>query len=252
MGGAGGKTGRRAELIKGLDIFHDPISEVHMLEIKHPRGAILQRDKETYAIVPRIPAGLANLENLKEITRVVEKYQIPIIKITSGHRLALVGMKGEDVEKIWQDLGMDVGKATELCLHYVQACPGNAVCKFGIQDSLGMGMEIEEFFLGMELPAKVKIGVSGCPFCCGESFVRDVGMFGKKKGWTVIFGGNSARRPRVGDVIAEDLEKNEAIDLVKRCLEYYAAHGRKKERTARFIERTGIDALKENVLSKTG
>lgn len=214
-----------------------------------PKGAILQRDKKTYAIVPRIPGGLAKIEDLKEIVNVVEKYNIPIVKITSGHRLALVGMKGEEVNKIWTDLQMDVGKATELCLHYVQACPGNAVCKFGVQDSLGLGIEIEDFFLGMELPAKVKIGVSGCPFCCGESFVRDIGVFAKKKGWTVVFGGNSARRPRVGDVIAEDLDKEAAINLIQKCLEYYSAEGKRKERTARFIERVGIDEFRKAVLS---
>ncbi len=219
-----------------------------MTEKNIPKGAILQRDKETYAIVPRIPGGLTSFENLRKMTNVIEKYKVPIIKITSGHRLALVGVKGEEVGKIWQDLKMDPGKATELCLHYVQACPGTAVCKFGIRDSLGLGIKIEEFFLGMELPAKVKIGVSGCPFCCGESYVRDVGIFAKKKGWTVIFGGNSARRPRIGDIIAENISDKEVIDLAKECLKYYASHGKKKERTARFIERTGIDALKEAVL----
>lgn len=219
-----------------------------MKEKEKPKGAILQRDKETYAIVPRIPSGLAKLENLKEIVNVVEKYNIPIIKITSGHRLALVGMKGDDVNDIWQDLKMDIGKATELCLHYVQACPGNVVCKYGVQDSLGLGIEIEEFFLGMDFPAKVKIGVSGCLFCCGESFVRDIGIFGRKKGWTVIFGGNSGRQPRVGDIIAEDISGEEVIDLTKRCLEYYAANGRKRERTARFVERIGIDKFKKSVL----
>ena len=219
-----------------------------MKEKEKPKDAILQRDKETYAIVPRIPSGLAKLENLKEIVNVVEKYNIPIIKITSGHRLALVGMKGDDVNDIWQDLKMDIGKATELCLHYVQACPGNIVCKYGVQDSLGLGIEIEEFFLGMDFPAKVKIGVSGCLFCCGESFVRDIGIFGRKKGWTVIFGGNSGRQPRVGDIIAEDISREEVIDLTKRCLEYYAANGRKRERTARFVERIGIDKFKKSVL----
>ena len=214
---------------------------------EHPSGAILQRDKETYAVVPRIPGGLAKLENLKEIVGVVEKYNIPIIKITSGHRLALVGMTGEAVNDIWQDLKMDMGKATELCLHYVQACPGNAVCKYGVQDSLGLAIEIEEFFLGMDLPAKVKIGVSGCPFCCGESFVRDIGILGKKNGWTLIFGGNSARRPRIGDVIAQDLSKEEVTSLAKRCLEFYASNGKKKERTARFIERIGIDEFNKSI-----
>ena len=213
-----------------------------------PKGAILQRDKETYAIVPRTPVGLVTPEDLERIVKVARKYQIPVIKITSGQRFALVGMKKEDVDNIWKDLGMDVGKATELCLHYVQACPGTAVCKFGVQDSLGLGLEIEKFFSGLDLPAKVKIGVSGCPFCCGESFVRDIGIFGKKKGWTFIVGGSSARRPRIGDVLVEDLSKEKVINLTKRSLEYYRDKAKKRERMARFVDRIGIENLKESIL----
>lgn len=213
-----------------------------------PRGAILQRDKETYALVPRIPVGLASIEDLERIVKVVRKYDIPIIKITSGHRLGLIGMREDVVNDVWRDLSMDIGEATALCLHYVQACPGNMVCRFGVEDSIGLGREIEEFFHGMSFAAKVKIGVSGCPFCCAESFVRDIGIFGKRKGWTVIFGGNSARRPRIGDVIAEDIPRPEVIALVKKCLDYYAANGKNKERTARFIERIGVDNFKEAVL----
>ncbi|HDR16216.1 MAG TPA: NAD(P)/FAD-dependent oxidoreductase [Desulfobacteraceae bacterium] len=215
---------------------------------EHLDGAILQRDKETYAIVPRTPLGLVTPEILESISGVVKKYNIPVVKITSGQRIALVGLKEGDVAPAWKDLGMDVGRATELCVHYAQACPGTAVCRFGVQDSLGMGTELEKLFIGMELPAKVKFGVSGCPMCCGESYVRDVGLLGKKNGWTLIFGGNSGGRPRIGDVVGEDLDREAAIDLTRRCLEYYAANGKKKERTARFIERTGIDALKKAVL----
>lgn len=212
------------------------------------KGAILQRDKKTYAIVPRIPGGLIQLEDLKSITAVAEKYEIPIIKITSGHRIALVGMEEEQLGPIWQDMGMDAGEATELCLHYVQACPGNTVCKFGVQDALGFGIELEKYYAGRDFPAKVKIGVSGCPFSCGESYVRDVGLLGKKKGWTVIFGGNSARKPRIGDMLAEDITKEEAVALVDKCLDYYCKHAKTRERTARFIERISIETLKENVL----
>ncbi len=211
-------------------------------------GAILQRDKETYAIVPRTPLGMVTPQVLESIAQVVKKYNIPVIKITSGQRMALVGLRDENVAQAWKDLGLDVGRATELCVHYAQACPGTAVCRFGVQDSLGLGTELEKLFIGMELPAKVKFGVSGCPMCCGESYVRDVGVLGKKKGWTLIFGGNSGGRPRIGDVVAEDLSTEEVVDLTKKCLEYYAANGRKKERTARFMERVGIDALKEAVL----
>lgn len=210
-----------------------------------PRGAILQRDKKTYAIVPRTPVGLLSLQNLEALTEVVRKYEIPIVKITSGQRLALVGIKEEDVEKIWKDLGMDMGKATELCVHYVQACPGTSVCRFGVQDSLGLGLEIEKLFVGMELPAKLKIGVSGCPMTCGESFVRDLGILGKKNGWTFIFGGHSGASARVGDVLAEGLTTDQALDLTRRCLDYYRDHAKKKERAAAFVARIGLEEIKK-------
>ena len=215
---------------------------------EHPDGAILQRDKKSYAIVPRTPVGLVSAEDLEAIVKVVRKYQIPVIKITSGQRFALVGMQKDDVDNIWNDLNMDVGRATELCLHYVQACPGTAVCRYGVQDALGLGMDIEAFFSVMELPAKVKIGISGCPFCCGESFVRDIGILGKKNGWTFIMGGSSARRPRIGDVLKEDLTREEVIDLTRRSLEYYGAKAKKRQRMARFVDRIGIENLKEALL----
>ncbi|MBW2644745.1 MAG: NAD(P)/FAD-dependent oxidoreductase [Deltaproteobacteria bacterium] len=213
-----------------------------------PKGAIIQRDRKTYAIVPRTPLGIVTPDMLETIAGVVRKYEIPVIKITSAQRIALVGMKPEVVDKVWQDLGMDVGPAVGLCVHYVQACPGNALCKLGLRDSLGLGGKLENLFVGMDLPAKAKIGISGCSMNCGESYMRDFGAFGKKSGWTVVFGGNAGRKPRIGDVIAEGLSSEEVIDLAKRCFEYYAANGKKKERTARFIERIGIEEFKKAVL----
>lgn len=212
---------------------------------EHPTGAILQRDNSSYAIVPRTPVGIVTPDHLERIAAVARKFSVPVIKITSGQRFALVGIKRDDVDEVWRDLGMDIGKATELCLHYVQACPGTEVCRFGVQNSLGLGTKIEEFFIGMDLPAKVKIGVSGCPFCCAESFVRDIGVFGKKSGWNLVVGGSSARRPRVGDLIRESLPEDEVIPLIKRTLEYYRDNGKKRERMARFVDRIGIEDLKE-------
>lgn len=209
-----------------------------------PEGAILQRDKTTYAIVPRTPAGMLNADILKAIAAVVEKYQIPIVKITSGQRLALIGVTKEQVPQIWADIGVDIGRAAELCVHYAQACPGTAVCRFGVQDSLDLGIELESAYLGEAFPAKVKFGVSGCQFCCAESFMRDIGVFGNKTGWTLIFGGNSGGKPRIGDVIGEDLSKGEVLDLTRQCLDYYRENANKRERTARFAERVGIDTIK--------
>ncbi len=213
-----------------------------------PRGAILQRDKETYAIVPRSPAGLLTAENLEAFASVVRKYEIPVVKITSGQRVALVGIKGEDVEKVWNDLGMDAGKATELCVHYAQACPGTAVCRFGVQDSLGLGLELEKFFEGVDLPAKLKFGVSGCPFCCAESYVRDLGIIGKKSGWTVAVGGHSGGRPRIADEIAEDLTTEQVLDLCKKSLDHYRSNAKKKERMSAFVDRIGLESFKQSVL----
>lgn len=214
-----------------------------------PKGAILQRDKKTYAIVPRTPVGVVTPEILDSISRVARKYQIPIIKITSGQRLALVGLKEEDVDQAWDDLQIGVGQAIALCLHYVQACPGTEVCKLGVQDSLGFGQRLENSFTGVDFPAKMKLGVSGCPMCCAESFVRDVGFVGKHKGWTMIVGGHSGSRPRIGDILAEGLTQDEAFALAQKFMDYYRINGKKRERTARFVERVGIEAVKAAVLS---
>ena len=219
-----------------------------MSEQNVPIGAFIQRDKETYAIVPRTPVGLVTPELLENIARVAKKYEIPIIKITSAQRIALVGMKPEIVDSVWEELGTGIGPAVGKCVHYVQACPGTAVCKYGILDSLGLGMRLEQLLVGIELPAKGKIGVSGCPFCCAESFVRDFGVFGKRTGWTFIFGGNSGRNARIGDIIAENLTDDQVVGLANKCLKYYRENAKPSERTARFVQRIGIDEFKKAVL----
>lgn len=213
-----------------------------------PRGSFIQRDKVTYAIVPRTPMGLVTPEILESIAGVARKHRIPIIKITSAQRFALVGMQPGEVEQVWGELGMEVGPAVELCVHYVQACPGTTVCRLGIQDSLGLAAKLEKMFVGMEMPAKAKFGISGCPNNCGEAYVRDFGAFGKKSGWTVVFGGNSGARPRIGDVLAEGLDDGQVVELAQKCFEYYRANARPKERTSRFIDRIGIDEFKKAIL----
>lgn len=211
-------------------------------------GAILQRDKTTYAIVPRTPMGMLTPDFLESLLEVVKKWDIPIIKITSGQRIALVGIPEGKVDDVWDDLGRNIGRATELCVHYVQACPGTAVCRLGVQDSLGLGGELEEQFLGQDYPAKVKIAVSGCPMCCAESKLRDIGIVGTKKGYDVYFGGNAGNKARIADQIASELSREEATEVSRNLLDYYKKNAKKRERTARFCERLGIDAIKEAIL----
>lgn len=217
------------------------------MKLTPPKNAILQRDQETYAIVPRIPGGLIQRDHLLAIARAVEKYDIPLVKLTSGQRIALVGLKECDLNNIYADLDMDPGKATELCLHYVQACPGTEVCRFGVRDSLGFGIKVENLLADMDLPAKLKLGISGCQFCCAESFVRDIGLVGKKNGWTFSFGGHSGNRARVGDIIAKDISDEDAIKLMTKSLSFYINNARKKERTSRFIDRIGVEEFKQKM-----
>lgn len=215
-----------------------------------PKGAILQRDKETYAIVPRIPMGILTPEILENLAKVARKYKVRIIKITSGQRIALVGIKPQDIDNAWKDLGMEVGPAEGLCVHYVQACPGTETCKFGQRDSLGLAAKIEKMYVGKRdfIPAKTKFGISGCKLNCGESYVRDIGAFATPDGWTVVVGGNSGGRPRIGDIIVEDLSEEDALDLIKKCLDFYSKNAKPRERIPRFIQRIGIEEFKKTVL----
>jgi NAD(P)H-nitrite reductase large subunit len=215
----------------------------------HKEGAILQRDGKTYAISTRVPAGIISPDHLERIAKVSRKYMVRRMKITSGLRITLVGIKEEDLPGIFEDLGKDADKTSGPCLHYVQACLGTDSCKYGNQDSIEMAKSVEDAFMGIKYPSKLKIGVSGCPRCCAESHVRDIGIMATNRGWTVIFGGNSGTRPRIGDVIAKNLSKDEALDLVRRLLEYYHVHAKPRERTARFMERVGIETLKSELLT---
>lgn len=213
-------------------------------------GAILQRDKETYAIVPRIPMGILTPEILEKLAKVARKYNVRIIKITSGQRIALIGFKPHEIESAWKDLEMDVGPAEGLCVHYVQACPGTETCKFGQGDSLGLAAKIERMYVGKKdfIPAKTKFGISGCRLNCAESYLRDIGAFATAEGWSVLVGGNSGGRPRIGNVIAEKLSEEEAVELIKRCLDYYSKNAKQRERLPRFVERIGIEEFKKAAL----
>ncbi|MEW5762844.1 MAG: reverse transcriptase-like protein [Bacillota bacterium] len=211
-----------------------------------PRGAFLQRDRATYAVVPRLaPAGVLDAATLRRLADVAEKYRIPIVKITSAQRIALVGLRPEEVEPVWEDLGMEPAPAVGPCVHYVKACPGTVACRYGQQDALGLGKRLDERLLGHgELASKFKIGISGCPFNCCESWLRDFGAFGKARGWTVVVGGVGGARPRIGDVVAENVGDDEVINLVERTIEAYKELGKKGERLARTIDRVGIDVFK--------
>jgi len=211
------------------------------------KGAILQRDKETYAIAPHLPCGVVTPEILRKLADVAEKYHAAAVKVTSASRIALVGLREEDVDRVWEELGVSPGAAVGVCVRSIKACPGTSFCRLGQQDSLNLGMALDQHYHGMELPGKMKMGVSGCPNQCAETPVKDIGLVGKKHGWTVMAGGCAASKPRLADVVAEDMTTEEAEQLVARMVGFFRENAKKHERIGRMIDRIGLEGFKQAV-----
>ena len=212
------------------------------------KGVILQRDKATYAVAPHIPCGVVSPDLLRRLADAADKYEVSAVKITSAARIALVGIRKEDVDRVWEDLGMPLGHAVGLCVRSVKACPGTAFCRLGQQDSLAMGMKLDARYHGMDLPSKTKMGVSGCNNQCAENCIKDIGLHGKKSGWTLTVGGKGTGKPRLADTLAEDLDDAQALEMVEKVVTYYKENAKKFERIGKMIDRIGLDVVKEALL----
>ena len=209
------------------------------------KGVVLQRDRQTYGIAPHLPCGVVTPATLRKIADVAEKYAVPMVKVTSAARIALLGIKEEHVDQIWNELEMDPGNVVGICVRSIKACPGTTFCKRGQLDSLGFGRQLDEKYHGMELPGKMKMGVSGCPNQCGETSFKDIGLVGTPKGWRVYVGGNGGTNPRIGEILAQRIETDQAVALVGKIIDYYRANAKPKERMGRMIERLGLDHMEE-------
>ena len=211
------------------------------------KGVIIQRDKQTYAVSPHIPCGVVQPETLRKIADMAEKYNAAAIKLTSAERIVLVGLREEDIDNFWSDVRMPAGAAVGLCIRSIKACPGTTFCKRGIQDSLGLGFKLDEKYHGMELPAKFKMGVSGCPNQCAETCIKDIGLVGLPKGWKVLVGGNGGAKPRLAIELAKDLSTEQATELVDKIIEYYKANAKPHQRLGAMIEKMGFEEFKSAV-----
>ena len=217
-----------------------------------PPGAILQMDKKTYAIAPHIPAGIATPEILRKIADVAEKYHAAALKVTTAQRIAIVGLKPEDVTKAWADLGMDPGHAVGLCVRSVKVCPGAAFCKRGLQETLEFGLELDRRYHGMQLPGKFKIAVAGCPNKCTDAATVDLGLMGTSKGYHLYVGGNGGVKPRLAELLMENLQPDEVLPAVDAVIAYYRDKAKSPERLGRLLERSGKEALKAQVAAALG
>lgn len=213
------------------------------------KGAVIQRGRKTYAIVPHIPLGVVTPEQLKKIAELAEKYEALTLKITSAQRIAIVGLKEEHIDEIWQDLGISPGAAVGLCIRSIKACPGITFCRLAKQDSLALGAELDRLYHGRKLPWKFKMGVSGCVNQCAENCIKDLGFIGKSNGWTVTVGGNGGSKPRLAYELVSGLSYNAALELAERIIVYFEENAQKIERMGKLIERVGFEDFKNAVLS---
>ena len=211
------------------------------------KGASVQKDMETYAIIPYISGGLIDSKVLKKIADVADKYDIKTMKLTSEGRISLHGIKEEDLDSVWEDLGMKPGGHLGKCVRPAKSCIGNICCKKGFQNSVEMSQKINESYCGVPTPRKLKIAVSGCPNSCGESAVRDIGLIGTGKGWKLLVGGNCGAKPRIGDLLAKNLSDDEVLELIGKILDYYNHRGIEK-RMSRLIEKIGFEKFSQDVL----
>lgn len=211
------------------------------------KGAILQRDRQTYAIAPHIPGGLTDTATLRKICDVADKYALTL-KITSAQRIAMIGIKEEDIDAIWEELAQTPGAAIGLCVRSVKICPGTSYCKRGVQDSVSLGLKIDDIYHAMELPNKMKMAVSGCLLSCAESGVKDVGVIGTNKGWRVMVGGNAGPRPRLAELLVDDLKDEAAVlEVVAKVVDFYKS-STQQGRLGKLVEEMGIEAFRAQVL----
>ena len=212
--------------------------------------ANIQKDG-TYSVVPRMWGGLTNSRELRAIADVVDKFAIPTVKVTGGQRIDLLGVKREDLPAVWQDLnaaGMVSGHAYGKALRTVKTCVGSEWCRFGTQDSTGMGVTLERMTWGSWFPHKVKLAVSGCPRNCAEASIKDFGVIAVDSGWELSVGGNAGIHLRGTDALAKVSTDADVLEYCGAFLQLYREDARYLERTAPWVERRGISWVKERVL----
>jgi len=207
------------------------------------QGAIVQRDRESYAIAPHLPGGITNTATLRKLADIGDKYGCKLVKVTSAQRIALVGLREEDLENVWAELDIEKGAAIGFCVRSVKICPGIDFCKRAKQDSVGVGLAIDRKYHGMQLPNKFKIGVSGCPNCCAESAVKDIGIVGTSNGFKIMAGGNAGGQPRIAETIYEGKTAEEVLEIVDSIITLYQKAARRGQRLCKFIDKVGMDTL---------
>ncbi len=212
--------------------------------------ANIQKDG-TYSVVPRMWGGMTSAKELRAIADVVEKYNIPAVKCTGGQRIDMLGVRKEDLPAVWADLnaaGMISGAAYAKGLRTVKTCVGSDWCRFGTQDSTGLGIKLEKFMWGSWTPAKVKLAVSGCPRNCAEATCKDIGVICVESGYDIHFAGAAGLDIKGTELLCHVATEDEAIVVIAALTQLYRVQGRYLERIYKWAKRVGLDTIRAQVV----
>lgn len=205
--------------------------------------ANIQRDG-TFSVVPRMFGGITSPAELRRIADVADHFSVPMVKVTGGQRLDLLGVRKEDLPGIWEALGMPSGHAYAKAVRTVKTCVGTDFCRFGVGDSTALGVALERMMWGVYTPHKVKSGVTGCPRNCAEVTVKDIGVMAIATGWEIYVGGAAGMSVRKGDRLATVATADEALHTCVLFLQHYREEAEYLERTYAYLERVGIEAVR--------
>jgi len=210
--------------------------------------ANIQKDG-TFSVVPQIPGGITSPAQLRKIAFVAEKYHVPLVKLTGGQRIDLLGIRKDDLPKVWHDLDMPSGYAYGKSYRTCKSCVGSDFCRFGLGDSIELALKIEKEFQGFDSPHKMKLATAGCPRNCSEAMVKDLGAVAVEGGkWEIYIGGAAGSSVRKGDVLCQAEGHEEVLLYMGRFIQYYRENAKYLERTHGFVERVGIDRIRAIVV----
>lgn len=203
----------------------------------------------TFSVVPGISGGVTSPDQLRRIADVADKYRVPMVKITGGQRIDLLGVRKEQLPHVWRDLGMRSGHAYAKSVRTVKTCVGTEFCRFGLGDSTRLGVEMEERFKGLESPGKLKLGVAGCPRNCSEALIKDVGVVAVEGGrWEIYVGGAGGAHVRKADLLCIVDTHEEVLLMSGRFIQFYRENANYLERTYSFVPRVGIERIRAVVV----
>jgi nitrite reductase (NADH) large subunit len=222
--------------------------ERHARFINDRVHANIQKDG-TFSVIPQMPGGVTSATQLRRIADVADKYKVPLVKLTGGQRIDLLGIKKDDLPNVWRDLGMPSGYAYAKRYRTCKSCVGTDFCRYGLGDSMALAAKIEQRFQGIDAPGKLKLATAGCPRNCSEAMVKDVGAVAVEGGkWEIYVGGAAGAHVRKGDILCVVDSHDDVLKYAGRFMQYYRENAKYLERTYGFVERVGIAKIRAVVV----